>query len=368
MTAVQTHLDTANTIVFKLGTAVLTGGTDQIDRAYLHELAGEFAELVRAGRRVVVVSSGAIGAGLGVLGLRQRPTDLGVLQAAAAAGQPPLVAAWEEAMSAQGVRTAQVLVSRSDFDSRERFLNVRNCLSALFTHGVVPVVNENDAVATEEIALGDNDVLAAKLAHAAHADALVLLTSAQGVTSASGEVIREAVSAESLRTHVRSERTSQGRGGMGTKLDAALAACSAGIATVIGPGRPAAGVGAIVRGAALGTFIHPAERVASRGAWIALAATPAGVITVDAGAVLALRERGASLLPKGITAVAGRFERGDVVSVIGPGDEPIATGLSNLASYELDLVMGLPSSELALRLGKRVHDEAVHRDNLVILR
>ncbi len=368
MNASRAAVAIAEVIVFKLGTAVLTGGGDEIDRRYVREVATELAALVRSGRRVVVVSSGAIGAGLGVLGLRERPQDLGGLQAAAAAGQPPLVAAWDEAMSAAGVRTAQVLVSRSDFDSRERFLNVRNCLTALFAHGLVPIVNENDAVATEEIALGDNDVLAAKLAHAAHAQALVLLTSAPGVTSGDGCVVAQADGVASLRAHVRSERTGQGRGGMGTKLDAAQAAASAGIPTVIGPGRPAEGIGAIARGDAVGTLVRPAERVASRGAWIALAATPAGTIVVDAGAGRALRERGASLLPKGITALEGGFSPGDVVAIVGPNREPIGRGLTNLAAHELERVMGLDSSELAGVLGRRVHDEAVHRDNLVLER
>jgi glutamate 5-kinase len=165
----RTVLAEAPLLIVKIGTSVLTGGADRLDEAYLHDIASQVARIVRAGRRVILVSSGAVGAGLGVLGLERRPDDLAQLQAAAAAGQPELIRLWREAFAVRSVRVGQVLVGRSDFDARDRFLNIRHCLSALLERGVVPIVNENDAVATEEIALGDNDVLASKVAHAAHA-------------------------------------------------------------------------------------------------------------------------------------------------------------------------------------------------------
>ncbi|GAB4553909.1 MAG: glutamate 5-kinase [Phycisphaerales bacterium] len=358
----------AEIVVVKIGTSVLTGGRDRLDAAYLHDIGAEIARLTTSGRRVVLVSSGAVGAGLGVLGLDRRPTDLGQLQGAAAAGQPELIRLWRDAFAVRDVRVAQVLVGRSDFDARDRFLNIRNCLTVLLERGVVPIVNENDAVATEEIALGDNDVLASKVAHAAHADALVILTSAPGVQDASGAVVERVTGADELLPHVRTDRTSQGRGGMSTKVEAARAATRAGVITVIAPGRPAESLGAVMRGERVGTLVAPrTDRPRSRDAWLALAATPSGAVIVDEGAVRALRERGASLLPKGVVRTTGDFGVGDVVTIETDGGAPIARGLTNLARHELERVKGLATHELASALGRRVHDEVVHRDNMVLL-
>lgn len=358
----------APVLVVKIGTSVLTGGADHLDTAYLHDVAAEIARLTEAGRRVVLVSSGAVGAGLGVLGMERRPEDLGQLQAAAAAGQPELIRLWRDAFAVRGVRVAQVLVGRSDFDARDRFLNIRNCITALLERGVVPIVNENDAVATEEIALGDNDVLASKVAHAAHASALVILTSADGVLDIDGRVIERVTGADDLVPFVRSEMTGQGRGGMSTKLDAARDATRAGIVTVIGPGRPASSLRAITDGETIGTLVAPREdRPRARDAWLGLSATPNGAIVVDDGAARALRERGASLLAKGVIATRAGFGVGDVVTIEDRHGTAIARGLTNLAQHELDRVKGLASAEIAEALGRRTHDEVVHRDNLVLL-
>ena len=362
------RLSGARVVVVKIGTSVLTGGADRLDPAYLHDAAAQIATLCAEGRRVVLVSSGAVGAGMGVLGLDSRPTDLGQLQGAAAAGQPELIRLWSVAFAVRGVRVAQVLVGRADFDARDRFLNIRNCLSALLERGVVPIVNENDAVATEEIALGDNDVLASKVAHAAHASALVILTSADGVQNEAGKVVERVESADELVPFVRSDATAQGRGGMSTKIEAAKAATRAGVVTVVGPGRPAERLAAVMRGERVGTLVAPrADRPAARDAWLALSATPAGVVIVDEGAARALRERGASLLPKGIAGVRGAFAVGDVVTIETGDGRSIARGLSNLASHEVERVRGLATDQLASTLGRRVHDEVVHRDNMVLL-
>lgn len=357
----------AELVVVKIGTSVLTGGADRLDRAYLHDVASEIAKLHARGVRVVLVSSGAVGAGLGVLGMNARPTDLGQLQAAAAAGQPELIRLWRDAFAVRALPVAQVLVGRSDFDARDRFLNIRHCLTALLDRGVLPVVNENDAVATEEIALGDNDVLASKVAHAAHAQALVILTSAPGVQDAKGQVIPRVTSTDELAPHVRPEQTGQGRGGMTTKIEAANAATRAGVVTVIAPGRPPETLGQLMSGEPLGTLVAPRQtRPRARDAWLGLSATPSGTIHIDDGAARALRERGASLLAKGVTGVTGTFGVGDVVAITS-GDRVIAKGLTNLAHHELERVKGLPSAKIGEVLGRRTHDEVVHRDNLVLL-
>lgn len=365
----RAQIGAARSLVVKIGTAVLTGGSDELDRAYLHDLAATIAQLRAGGRRVVVVSSGAVGAGVGVLRLRERPTDVGVLQAAAAAGQPKLMSLWAEALGVRSTPAAQILLSRGDFDSRERYLNIRNCVGALHALGAVPIVNENDTVATEEISLGDNDVLAARVAVAVQAEALVLLTTAPGVLDEDDQVVPFAGDAADLARLVRPARTKQGRGGMATKVEACRIAGEGGVSTVIAPGRPVETLARVLEGQAIGTCVGAGvARVQGRRQWIALSATPAGTLDLDAGASVALRERNASLLAKGVRAVEGRFRMGDVVLLRDPEGAEVGRGLVNLASEELRAVKGLASSEFERVLGRRVHEEVVHRDNLVITR
>ncbi|MDX2115052.1 MAG: glutamate 5-kinase [Planctomycetota bacterium] len=357
----------ARSLVIKLGTAVLTGGTDQIDRGYLHDLAAHLTAARDEGRRVLVVSSGAIGAGIGVLGLPSRPDDVATLQAAAAAGQPRLMSIWRDALDARRTPAAQILISRSDLDSRERYLNIRNCAGALQRLGAIPIVNENDTVATEEISLGDNDVLAAKLAVAVQAEALVILTTGPGVLDGADQLVHEAPDAASLRTLVRPIKTSQGRGGMATKVEAVRLATQAGIAAAIAPGRPHHALAALLRGERVGTAVAGADaRLRGRRLWIALSATPSGVLTVDEGAARALVERNASLLARGVVSVSGAFEPGDVVSIRDSSGRELARGLSNFSAEHARRVMGRPSSEFESVLGFRTHEELVHRDNLAL--
>ena len=354
-------------IVLKIGTAVLTGGAERLDRAFMHDLASQVVALQGSGRRVILVSSGAVGAGLGAMAMERRPTDVTELQAAAAAGQPMLMSQWHESFGVRGLRVGQILVGRDDFDSRERFLNIRNCLSCLHDHGIVPIVNENDSVATEEISLGDNDILAAKLAAAMRADLLVILTTAGGVESPSGEVLDRAEDAERLVEFVRRERSGQGRGGMRTKVEAARIASRSGIPTLIGPGRPVESVRDMLEGLPVGTLVLGREaRHAGRRLWIAMTATPVGMISVDDGAARAIGERGASLLARGVTGLTGRFGVGDVVSVTDGAGREIARGLTNLSSEELSVVKGRASSEFEELLGRRAHEEVIHRDNLAM--
>lgn len=363
----------AKLIVVKVGTAVLTGGTKELDRAWMHDLAAELSAMVRAGKRVILVSSGAIGTGVGVLGLAKRPTDVPALQAAAAAGQPKLMNLWGEAFGVRGVPVAQILLSRADFDSRERFLNIRNCITTLHELGGVPIVNENDTVATEEISLGDNDVLAAKIAVAAKAEALVIITGVGGVMDADGTIIPEVDRAEELMRFIRAEMSGQGRGGMRTKVEAARIATASGVVTIIAPGRTRDQAGGLLRrledGEAIGTCVGvgPGKAgAAGKRGWIGLAATPTGAVDVDEGAAKALRERGASLLAKGVVGVTGRFEVGDVIQIRDLGGREVARGLTNLSADELRAVSGKDSREFEKLLGRRVHEEVVHRDNLAV--
>jgi len=357
----------ARRVVVKMGSAVLTGGGDTLDRAYMVDAAAQYASARAAGREVILVSSGAVAAGLATARLARRPTDVAEQQAAAAAGQPLLMSHWHDAFGVRKTSVGQVLLGRDDFDSRDRFLNIRNCISCLLRFGVVPIVNENDTVATEEISLGDNDVLAAKLATAVRADALVILSTAGGVLDPAGRVVPEAAEPEALATFVREGMSGQGRGGMRTKLEAARIASRIGIPTVIAPGRPAEVIGAVLRGETVGTLVNAGlDRHAGRRSWIALSATPEGTLDVDAGATAALLERGASLLAKGVRGVEGRFDVGDVVVVRDPDGREIARGLTNFSADELRAIQGKDSREFAERLGRQAHAEVIHRDNLAV--
>lgn len=367
MTAARPHIAEARRIVVKLGSAVLTGGAPRPDAAFIHDTAAHLSSARERGVEVILVSSGAVAAGLGEMGLATRPHDVAELQAAAALGQPNLIALWRQAFALRNTRAAQMLLSRADFDARDRFLNIRNCITHLLAHDAVPVINENDSVATEEISLGDNDVLAAKLSVAARADALLLLTTAPGVEDDQGAVVDEARSAADLAALVRPATSAQGRGGMATKLEAARIASAAGIPTIIAPGRPAQTLSAILSGDQIGTCIAPTNTPhAGRRAWIATAATPSGAIEIDDGAARALRTGGASLLAKGITAVQGSFAPGDPVRIVTRDGAEVARGLTNLASREAHAVMGRPSDEHEAILGRQAHEEVVHRDNMTL--
>lgn len=367
-------------VVVKIGSAVLTGGGPALDRAYLHDLAAVISGLVREGRRVIVVSSGAVAAGLATLKLTHRPRDVAGQQAAAAAGQPLLMSLWNEAFAVRQVAVAQVLLGRGDFDSRERFLNIRNCVSRLLELGAVPVINENDTVATEEISLGDNDLLSARIAGAVQADLLVILTGVGGVLDAAGKVVPESFGVEALTPLVRSEKSAQGRGGMGSKLAAARAANLSGVATVIAPGRPPESLARVCRGETVGTLIAPAPwagagpegtgaepRIVGKRVWIGLGVTPSGEVLIDDGAAKALREKGASLLARGVTGVRGCFEVGDAVLIRqATSGTPVARGLTNFSSEELGRIAGVESARFEEILGRQAHAEVVHRDNMVV--
>lgn len=384
----RARLASARTVVVKIGSVVLSrsaggggggmgSGGVELDRGRVHDLARDIVAARGGGhgddvsRQLIVVSSGAVAAGLAGLGLRERPTDLSMLQAAAAVGQPLLMAEWHAAFALRSVRCAQMLVTRTGFDRRDRYLNIRNCLGELLSRGVVPIANENDTVATEEITLGDNDLLAARLAVLAEADALLILSGVEGVRDADDRVRSELADAETLRALVRAgERSSLGSGGMASKADACAIANAGGCPVVIAGGRVEGVVRRVLAGEQIGTLIGGGVDGGMAGArrrWVGLSADPVGVIVVDDGAARALCERGASLLPMGCVRVRGEFGVGAVVSIEGPGGGELARGLVNHASHELARIIGRHSGEVPSVLGRNAHAEVVHRDNMVVL-
>jgi glutamate 5-kinase len=363
----QTVLAAARRIVVKFGTQLLTGADGQLDAEYFRHVADQIADLRKRGFEITVVSSGAIGAGLRELGLAKRPRDVAELQAIAAVGQRRLMTHLHDAFAPHHLHVGQVLVTRSDFDDRVRYLNIRNCIAHLHRMNCVPILNENDTVAVDEIRFGDNDQLAALTCNALRADALVLLTVVNGLLDDKGQRIDLVEDVAAVGGHVRSEKSKLGTGGMSSKLTAARQATDAGEIAVIASGREPDVLrrlfSADSRG--IGTVFAPRQKkLDSRRRWIGLTKRPAGSLTIDAGAAAALA-RGKSLLPAGITTVAGDFERGDVVAVIDPAGSEIARGLSNYSAEETRQIKGKKTAELEPILGRLAYDEVIHRDNLV---
>lgn len=359
-------------IVIKVGTNILTGKNGALDTGRMGRFAREIGALKAQGAQVVLVSSGAIGAGMGKMGITERPTDLRQKQALAAVGQPLLMEAYESVFSAVGLTVAQVLLTRQDFDDRQRYINARNTMLTLLEMGVVPVINENDTVAVDEIKIGENDTLSALVAAKISADWLFLFTDVDGLFKggpATGELVDvvEKVTPEIEAWASGVSASGKGVGGMRTKLLAAKIATAAGVTMVIANGAVEGLVGRVVAGERLGTRFLPQKAITARACWIAFGASCRGSIGVDAGAVAALTTKGTSLLPSGITRVEGAFEMGDTVSIHGPDGGEIGRGLVNYSSDDLVKIKGKHSHELKNILPAADYDEAIHRDNLVIL-
>ena len=363
-------LQHVRSVVVKLGTQVLTGVDGRLDEAYLGEISRQIKQLRDAGRTVTLVSSGAIGAGMAALNLTQRPKDLPHLQAVAAVGQRRLMDAWALALAPHGLQVGQILLTREDIDGRKRFLNLRNTLGALHTLGVIPVINENDTISTDElvrITFGDNDLLAALVATALPADLLVLLSVVDGVLDSAGQPLRQVDQIDAATSLVRRDKSQLGKGGMNSKIEAARLVTRAGEMMIVAHGRSPEVLPRLLAGEVLGTLFLPRRRDHARGRsrWID-AARPAGTLHVDAGASAALCAGGKSLLPAGIVRIDGAFDRGDVVEVRGPDDARIARGLCNYAAGDLALILGRRTHEVRQVLGDRAFDEVIHRDNLVL--
>lgn len=365
----------ARLVVVKVGTRVLTAPGGRLDYDQVERIATQLYALRQQGRQVVLVSSGAVGAGMDQLGLSQRPTDLAHLQAVAAIGQARLIQAYDHVLRRVGMCAAQVLLTADDLDNRTRYLNVRNTLRCLLEYGALPIVNENDTVAVDELMLtfGDNDALAARVTNLLRAPLLVILSDVAGLFDgdpklASSRVIdtvwRIDATIESLAQDVRGGLS---KGGMASKLRAARAVTAAGENVIIAAGREPQVLLRIMDGERVGTlFVAQGKSVTPWKRWIGFSARPRGKIVADRGACEAIVCRGRSLLPIGVLAVEGQFRKGDVVSVYDPSGREVARGLSNYGSDEAEKIRGLPTSQIAQVLGYRPYDELIHRDNLVI--
>jgi len=361
--------------VVKIGSALLTADGQGLDRQAITRWVDQMADWVQAGRELVLVSSGAVAEGMSRMGWTRRPDSLHQLQAAAAIGQMGLVRAWEACFQRRGLHTAQVLLTHDDLADRRRYLNARSTLRTLLDLGTVPVVNENDVVANDELRFGDNDTLAALVANLVEADLLVLLTDQPGLFEADprfhpeAELIPEArVDEARLDAMAGDSASGLGRGGMSTKLRAARLAARSGTGTVIAPGSGEQVLGRIAAGGPVGTLLIPAqEPEAARKRWLAGQMRARGRLTLDAGAVRVLRESGRSLLAVGVRQVQGGFRRGELVACVDEQGREVARGLVNYSADETRRIMGRPSSAIAEVLGYVDDEELIHRDNLVLV-
>lgn len=361
----------ARRVVVKLGSGVLSGGGRGLHAPTMRRLAAEVAAARALGSEVVVVSSGAILAGRERLALAARPSTQ-LKQAAAAVGQSRLMRAWEAAFARSGVVVAQVLLTADDLRDRQRYLNARNTLLTLLRLGVVPIVNENDTVAVEEIKFGDNDGLSALVAGLVDAGLLILLTDQDGVYTADPRIHPGATLVPRVLPGEETVRVGRagphGTGGMESKVRAARQAAGGGIAAVVANGTKRGTLASLAAGEPVGTFFVPEERpLAKRRQWLAFASQSKGRIVVDAGAREALVVRSKSLLPSGVKSASGAFAPGDVVSLVEGGVE-FARGLTNFGAEDLGKIRGLKSSQIEAALGHKPADEVVHRDNMAVLK
>jgi glutamate 5-kinase len=372
--SVRAELRDARRWVIKIGSALLTANGRGLDAGMIASLVEQVVALRREGREVVLVSSGSVAAGVVRLGWSSRPTALHDLQAAAAVGQMGLVQSYESAFQQFGLHTAQILLSHDDVLARDRYLNARGTLNTLLALGVIPVVNENDTVVTDEIRFGDNDTLAAMVANLIDADALLLLTDQAGLFEEDPRVNPRANLVSCLGAEnpaldaMAGEGGALGRGGMITKVRAARLAARSGTETIIAGGREPDIVAAVTAGAVVGSWLQAGERpLAARKRWLAGMVQVRGGLELDDGAVRVLRESGRSLLPVGVCGVSGNFVRGDMVSCRDTGGREVARGLVNYTAAETRRIMGSPSSKLEALLGYCGDEELIHRDNLVIV-
>lgn len=361
--------------VVKVGSSSLRGADGRLDRDQIGRLAGEVAAARADGTRIVLVSSGAVAAGMGLLGLERRPADLPTLQACAAVGQGELIHEYQRHLVPHGLTSAQILLSQDDFVRRPRYLNARTTLRRLLQVGALPIINENDAVTTEELAYGDNDHLASLVASMLHADLLVVLSDVDGLydrppDQPGAELIRRVDDIGALDpAGIGGTGSFVGSGGMRTKVEAARVATASGAHAVIAPARRDGVVGAALAGADVGTWLVAGpRREDARKLWIGFAVDTHGEIHVDDGAARALRERGVSLLGVGVTDAVGAFDVGDAVAVIGPDGAAVARGLTNYRADDVRRLAGRSTAAAAEAFGSGFAREVIHRDDLYVLR
>ena len=368
-------LSNVRKIVVKIGTRVLTTEDGFLDKNQIMKLSKQVINLRSRGYSVVVVSSGSIGAGIRALGRQKRPNTLPELQAAAAIGQGKLIEIYNECFKKSGYHAAQLLLTRQDFEDRQRFLNTCNTLHSLLNFKAIPIINENDTISVEEITFGDNDILSALVTNLLRADLLVLLSSIDGLYTApptSGKNCSVLSVVDSISDDIRKLafklKTKEGMGGMESKLEAASIATGAGEAVVIANGRQPDILSKIMNYDNVGTLFVPfKKKIASRKRWIGFVVRPKGKIYIDEGALNALQKKGKSLLPSGVIKIDGSFVRGDVVSIVGVDkNKEIARGLVNYSDKEIRKVKGLRTSLIKKTLGCKPYDEVLHRDNMVL--
>ena len=374
-TQTQAPLKDAKRWVIKVGSSLVTNDGRGLDQLAITRWAQEIAALRALGKEVVLVSSGAIAQGMLRLGFTQRPRAMNELQACAAVGQMGLVQAYESKFSEFGIKTAQILLTHADLADRDRYLNARGTLLTLLKLGVVPVINENDTVVTDEIKVGDNDTLGALVANLIDADCLVILTDQTGLYSADPrkDPAAQLVSIGSagdtaLEQMAGGAGSSLGKGGMLTKILAAKRAATSGTHTAIASGRETDILQRLAAGESIGTLlVAPTARLAARKQWLADHLQMRGRVIIDAGAIKALVKDGKSLLPIGVTQVVGDFERGEVIGVYDDSGRELARGLSSYASFEVNQIARKPSGEIESILGYDLGPELIHRDNLVLV-
>ncbi len=369
------HIKKMKRIVIKVGTSTITHASGLINLKQMESLVRQIADLHNRGYEVILVSSGSIGAGIGKLGLKTRPKTIPEKQVAAAVGQGILIHMYEKLFSEYGKIVAQILITKEDIHHRTRFLHVRNALFGLLEQGVVPIVNENDAIAVDEIKLGDNDTLSAIVASIAEADLLILLSDIEGLCQQDPRrepnaplIHTVAEITTDIENLAGGAGTTFGTGGMITKINAARIATDSGTAMVIVNGGIRGIIDEVISGVEVGTWFqakqHPLQ---ARKHWLAYGATPAGALVVDEGAAKALVQRQKSLLPSGILHVEKHFREGQIVSVMNQAGQELARGVCNYCSSDVNLIKGLNSADIEAQLGYKGYDEIIHRNNLVML-
>ena len=371
----RTEFSTARRVVVKIGSALLTAGGRGLDTSSIGNWVAQMADLRQRGLDMILVSSGSVAEGMSRLGWIKRPHALHELQAAASVGQMGLVRTYESLFEQHGIKTAQILLTHEDLANRQRYLNARGTLLTLLEFGVVPIINENDTVATEEIRFGDNDTLGALVANLLDADLLIILTDQKGLfernptIDPTAQLVSEAsIDDERLGDMVGESLSGLGRGGMITKLRAGRLASRSGTATLIASGHEPDVIARLMRGEELGTFLVPGlSPLVARKRWLAGQLKLKGQVTLDDGAVRVLKESGRSLLPIGVTAVSGAFERGDLVACVSREGLEVARGLVNYGADDAQKLCGQPSQNIEALLGYVDEPELIHRDNLVLV-
>jgi glutamate 5-kinase len=367
----------AHTVVVKVGTRVLTQADGTLNYERIEQLAEEIFSISSGGRRVVLVSSGAVGAGISLLGLKTRPTDLAKLQAVAAVGQTHLIQAYDRTFAKHGRRAAQVLLTIEDVDDRIRYLNVRNTLHSLLDFGAVPIINENDTVSVDELktTFGDNDRLAAMVTNLLRAPLLIVLSDIEGLYDGDPSLVTSRLVStvekidERVQAYVRDRKTGLSKGGMASKLEAARIVTTAGENMIISSGREKNVLTRIMQGEELGTlFVGQSKGISPFKRWLGFSAQVRGRIQLDEGARKAIIEKGRSLLAAGIVGTQGEFQKGDVVALCDAEGAVIARGLTNYSSADVERIKGIKSEKIAQVLGRRPYEEVIHRDNLAIVK